>query len=112
MYKCNVINELGECIANIYLQFEGESGEVKKSDALPPSVIEKPRIIKDEAKCKVRFEVRMRAKPQMDVSWFMNKKPLTNDKKYKIDVQKEADNVFLLSLEVSVSSLLQEKKFY
>jgi len=102
-----VINELGECIANIYLQFEGEQGGVKKSDALPPSVIEKPRIIKDEAKRKVRFEVRMRAKPQMDVAWFKNKQPLTNDKKYKIDIQKEADNVFLLSLEVSVSNFSQ-----
>jgi len=49
----------------------------------------------------------MRAKPQMDVAWFKNKQPLTNDKKYKIDIQKEADNVFLLSLEVSVSNFSQ-----
>lgn len=101
LYKCVVINELGECIANIYLQFENEQAAVAKSDTLPPSVIEKPKIIKDEAKRMVRFEVRMRAKPQMDTVWFKNKQKLTNDKKYKIDVKQEADNVFLLSLEVS-----------
>lgn len=103
LYKCVVINELGECIANIYLQFQGEQAEVAKSDSLPPTVIEKPRIIKDDAKRVVRFEVRMRAKPEMDVAWFKEKTALTNNKKHKIEIKKESDNVFLLSLEISVS---------
>lgn len=94
---------MGECIANIILQFQGDKAGVGKDDMLPPSVIEKPRIVKDEKSRMVRFEVRMRAKPQMDVTWLKEKTTLVNNKKHKIDIKKEADNVFLLSLEISVS---------
>lgn len=101
LYKCVVINELGECIANIYLQFQGDQAGVGKADTLPPSVIEKPRIVKDDAKRIVRFEVRMRAKPQMDVTWFKEKTTLVNNKKHKIECKKESENVYLLSLDIS-----------
>lgn len=101
LYKCVVINELGECIANIYLQFQGDKADVGKSDMIPPTVTEKPKIVKDDAKRMVRFEVRMKAKPQMDVAWFKEKTALINNKKHKIELKKEADNVFLLTLEIS-----------
>ncbi len=101
LYRCIVVNELGECTANIFLQFKGDKAGVAKGDQIPPSIIEKPRIIKDEAKKTVRFEVRIRAKPDAQITWFREKSQLSNTKKYKIDIKKENDNVFLLSLDVN-----------
>lgn len=91
---------MGECIANIFLQFQGDKAGVGKGDQIPPSIIEKPRIIKDESKRTVRFEVKLRAKPDPQIKWFKEKQELTNGKKYKIETKKEADNVFLLILEI------------
>lgn len=102
MYKCVVVNELGECVANIYLQFQGDQAGVAKADQLPPSILEKPKIIKDEAKRTVRIEVKLRAKPEAQITWFKEKQSLKSDKKYKIETKKEADNVFILILEISV----------
>jgi hypothetical protein len=102
LYKCIVVNELGECIANIFLQFQGEKAGVGKGDQIPPSILERPKIIKDETKKTVRIEVKMRAKPEAQISWFKEKQSLANGKKHKIEVKKEADNVFLLILEISV----------
>lgn len=101
-YKCIVANELGECIANIFLQFQGDKAGVSKGDQIPPSIIEKPKIIKDETKRTVRIEVRLRAKPDAQISWFKEKTAITAGKKYKTEVKKEADNTFLLILEISV----------
>lgn len=103
MYKCVVANELGECIANIFLQFQGDKAGVGKGDQIPPSILEKPKIIKDETKRTVRIEVKMRAKPDAQISWFKEKQALTAGKKYKTEVKKEADNVFTLILEISVT---------
>ena len=52
-----MINELSECVANIYLQFQGEQARVAKGDQTPPSVIERPRIIKDDSKKTVSIKV-------------------------------------------------------
>ncbi|CAF0846330.1 unnamed protein product [Brachionus calyciflorus] len=101
LYKCNVVNELGECVANIFLQFEGNQAGLNKGDQLPPSIIAKPKIIKDEAKRTVRIEVRIRAKPEAQITWLKEKTSLKNDKKYKIESKKESDNVYLLTLEIS-----------
>lgn len=98
-----VNNELGECVANISLQFQGNEAGVGKSDSLPPSVVEKPRIIKLEAQRKVRFEVRWKSKEQMDVAWLKEKCPVKNSDKFMIECVQEADNTYLVSLEISVS---------
>ena len=102
LYKCDVVNELGECIANIYLQFQGDNAGLDKGDQIAPSIIERPKIIKDEAKRTVRFECKLRAKPEAKIKWLKEKKELTNGKKYKIETKKESENVFLLILEISV----------
>lgn len=101
MYKCIVVNELGECVANIFLQFQGDKAGVAKGDQIPPSIIEKPRIIKDETKRTVRIEVKLKAKPDAQIAWFKEKQSLSSGKKYKIETKKEADNVFLLILEIA-----------
>lgn len=92
---------MGECVANVFLQFEGNQAGLNKGDQLPPSIIEKPKIIKDEAKRTVRIEVRIRAKPEAQITWLKEKTTLKSDKKYKIESKKESDNVFLLILEIS-----------
>jgi hypothetical protein len=97
------MNELGECIANIFLQFQGDQADVAKADQIPPSVIERPRIIKDEAKKIIRIEVKLKAKPEAQISWIKEKKTLSNSKKYKLETKKESENLFLLILEISVS---------
>lgn len=73
-----------------------------KGEQIPPSILEKPKIIKDEVKKTVRFEVKLRAKPDAQITWLKEKTTLTNGKKYKIETKKEADNTFLLILEISV----------
>lgn len=97
-----VINELGECVANIFLQFQGDTAGVGKGDQIPPSIIEKPRIIKDEAKRTVRIECKLKAKPDAQITWLKEKQTITNTKKYKIETKKEADNTFLLSIDILV----------
>ncbi len=93
---------MGECTANIFLQFQGDQAGVAKGEQIPPSIIERPRIIKDETKRTVRIECKLRAKPDPQVKWFRDKQELTNGKKYKVEVKKEADNLFLLVLEILV----------
>jgi hypothetical protein len=93
---------LGECIANIYLQFQGDNAGLDKGEQIAPSIIERPKIIKDEAKRTVRFECKLRAKPEAKIKWLKEKKELTNGKKYKIETKKESENVFILILEISV----------
>lgn len=100
LYKCIVVNELGECIANIFLQFQADQASVAKGDNIPPSMIEKPKIIKDEAKRTVRIECKLKAKPDAQISWFKDKTALATTKKHRIETRKEADNVFLLILEI------------
>jgi hypothetical protein len=101
LYKCIVLNELGECIANIFLQFQGDKAGVGKGDQIPPTILEKPKIIKDESKRTVRIEVRMRAKPDATITWFKEKQTLKSDnKKWKIDMKKESNNEFTLILEI------------
>lgn len=95
------MNELGECIANIFLQFQGDQAGVGKGDQIPPSILEKPVITKDEAKRSVRIECYLRAKPVPQIKWFKEKQELTNGKKYKIETKKQADDTFLLILEIS-----------
>ena len=97
---------MGECVANIYLQFQGEQAGVAKGDQIPPSVIEKPRIIKDDSKKTVRIEVRMKSKPEAQIVWFREKQSLSNGKKYKIETRKEADNSYLHILEILVSLII------
>lgn len=92
---------MGECVANIFLQFEGNKAGLNKGDQLPPSIIEKPKIIKDEIKRTVRIQVKIQAKPEAQFSWFKEKQALKSDKKYKIETKKEADNAYLLILEIS-----------
>ena len=75
---------------------------VGKGDTIPPSVIERPRIIKNDTNRSVRFEVKLRAKPEPQISWFKEKSALVNGNKFKIDVKKEADNVFIMTLEIKV----------
>ena len=65
-------------------------------------MLEKPSIITDDAKKSVRFEVRLRAKPEAQVSWLRNNQILKASNKYKFEVRKEADNVFVLVLEILV----------
>jgi hypothetical protein len=103
LYKCVVANELGECVANISLQFQGDEAGVERNDALTPTVTERPRIIKFEGQRMVRFETRWKAKPQMEVCWFKEKMPIANSAKYRTDCVKETDNSYLLSLEISVN---------
>ena len=76
LYKCDVVNELGECIANIYLQFQGDNAGLDKGDQIAPSIIERPKIIKDEAKRTVRFECKLSAKPEAKIKWLKEKKEL------------------------------------
>lgn len=102
LYKCVVVNELGECTANIFLQFQGDQAGVAKGEQIPPSIIERPRIIKDETKRTVRIECKLRAKPDPQVKWIRDKQELTNGKKYKVEIKKESDNLFLLVLEILV----------
>jgi hypothetical protein len=47
--------------------------------------------------------VRLRAKPEPSVSWLRNNQILKASNKYKIEIRKEADNVFVLILEILVS---------
>jgi hypothetical protein len=103
LYKCDVVNELGECIANIHLQFQGDAAGLDKGDQIAPSIIEKPKIIKDEAKKTVRFECKLRAKPEAKIKWLKEKTDLANGKKYKIETKKDTttENVFILILEIS-----------
>jgi hypothetical protein len=74
-----------------------------KTDLIPPTLLEKPIIISDDAKKSVRFEVRIRAKPEAQVVWLRNSQILRASNKYKFDVRKEAENVFVLVLEILVS---------
>ena len=76
-----------------------------KGDQIPPSMIEKPRIIKDETKKTVRIECKLRAKPDPQIVWFKEKQTITNGRKYKIETKKEADNIFLLCIDILVSRL-------
>ncbi len=98
---------MGECTANIFLQFQGDQAGVAKGEQIPPSIIERPLIIKDEAKRTVRIECKLRAKPDPQVKWIRDKQELTNGKKYKVEVKKEADNLFLLILEILVSIIYE-----
>jgi len=84
------------------LQFQGDNAGLDKGEQIAPSIIERPKIIKDEAKRTVRFECKLRAKPEAKIKWLKEKKELTNGKKYKIETKKESENVFLLILEISV----------
>jgi hypothetical protein len=86
------------------LQFQGDQAKAGKDDQLPPSILEKPKIIKDEAKKTVRFECRLRAKPDPQITWLKDKTVLTSGKKFKIETKKESDNIFILILEISVTS--------
>ncbi len=74
-----------------------------KGDQIPPSMIEKPRIINDEAKKTVRIECKLRAKPDPQIVWFKEKQAITTGRKYKIETKKEADNIFLLCIDILVS---------
>ena len=103
MYKCNVVNELGECVANVHLQIQNNKPTFAKADQISPSILEKPRVVVDDAKKSVRIEIRMKSKPEAQISWFKEKLSLTNGKKYKIETRKEADNSYLYILEILVS---------
>ena len=50
----------------------------------------------------MRFECKLRAKPEAKIKWLKEKKELTNGKKYKIEMKKESENVFILILEIQV----------
>jgi len=101
-YRSVVVNELGECVANIFLTFQGDVAGVSKVDQTPPSMIDKPKIIKDEIKKTVRIECRVRAIPDAQITWFKEKQTITSSKKYKIESKKEPDNTFLLSIDILV----------
>ena len=87
------------------MQFQGEQARLAKEDQIPPSVFEKPRIIKDDSKKTVRIEVRMKSKPEAQVDWFREKQHLSNGKKYIIATIKQDDNFYLQILEILVCSL-------
>lgn len=103
LYKCVVSNELGECITNINLQIQGNKASLAKQDLIPPTLIEKPTIVMDGAKKCVRVDVKIRAKPEAKAVWFKDGKQLSQSNKYKFNVKKEADNVYILSLDLYVS---------
>ena len=85
------------------MQFQANKGNLAKADLIPPTLLEKPNIITDDSKKSVRFEVRLRAKPEPQVSWLRNNQILKASNKYKFEIRKEADNVFVLVLEILVS---------
>ncbi len=91
-------------MSNLFLQFQANKPNLAKLDLIAPTLFDKPVIVRDEIKKCLRFEVRVQAKPDAQVAWLKENVALKAGSKYKIDVKKEPDNVFLAILEIYVMS--------
>lgn len=103
LYKCVVANELGECVVNAHIQFQANKASLAKTDLIPPTLLDKPSISNDDTKKCIRFECRLRAKPEAQIQWFKDGAALTANAKNKFEVKKDGDNIYIVALEVYVS---------
>jgi hypothetical protein len=89
-------------VSNLFIQFQANKPSLAKLDLIAPVIVDKPSIVRDEIKKCLRFEIKLQAKPDAQVAWFKDTIALKSSNKYKMDLKKESENLFLACLEIYV----------